>query len=241
MLWQFPPSDPGQTLALPKGEVHLWRADLGAWLPFIPQLHGLLAEDEQAKAARFRFDEHRHRSIVARGLLRLLLSRYTRLAAAAIDFAYSPQGKPSMAPSLTQSLEFNLSHSAQMALFAFSATGPIGVDIEYLRPVAHLSQLSQRFFSATEANLIQTCTEDAQISMFFRLWTAKEAYLKATGVGLTNLRQVCLSQSATGELQFKQGWQLWEFTPAPQFQASLAYAGAPMLVKCWQAEASCLV
>lgn len=237
MLWLPIPVDPAQDPApaptLPTGEVHLWQADLAAWLPWIPHLQTYLTTDELTRAARYLFDEHRRRYTVARGLLRLLLSRYTGVAAPDLRFTYSVTGKPRLATH--PSLEFNLSHSQEIAIYAFCET-PIGVDVEYLRPVAHLDQLSKRYFSAQETELLHVSHGAVQLSMFFRLWTAKEAYLKATGEGLSQLGQAHLCLLATGELQFEQGWQLLEFNPTPQYQGSLAYAGAPQLVKCWTAE-----
>jgi 4'-phosphopantetheinyl transferase len=239
MLWLPIPVDPAQdpapTLTLATGEVHLWQADLAVWSPWMPHLQIYLTADEQTRAARYLFDEHRRRYTIARGLLRLLLSRYTGVAAADLRFTYSVTGKPSLANH--PPLEFNLSHSQEIAIYALSERA-VGVDVEYLRPVDHLDQLSKRYFSARETELLYTCSGNAQISMFFRLWTAKEAYLKATGEGLSQLYQAHLCLPTPGQLQFEQGWQLLEFNPTPQYQGSLAYAGAPQPIKYWKAEAA---
>jgi 4'-phosphopantetheinyl transferase len=192
MLWHPPPQD----LDCPQAEIHLWQATFGDFTPDLPKLQALLSEDEQARAARFAFDLHRQRYIVARGLLRCVLSRYTGIPAAALAFTYGLKGKPSLdghQMRLGQPIHFNLSHSQERAVYAVTAVGPVGVDLEWVRPVENLTQISRRYFSQEEMALLQRYSGVAQAQMFFRLWTAKEAYLKAIGVGLSQIRQVQLA------------------------------------------------
>lgn len=240
MLWQPTPTN-GPGLPLDPIEIHLWQADLAALIPQIPQLQPLLSTDEQHRAVRYVFAHHRHRYIVARGLLRLILSRYTGIAATDLEFNYAVNGKPSLVKSL--SLRFNLSHSQDRAIYAVGSDRSLGVDLEFLRPVDHLISISRRYFSEAEVSWLEAETENAQALMFFRLWTAKEAYLKATGVGISQLQHICLTQATTGHLQLCPGqngmqdthpWQLLEFSPYPEYHAALAYTGVPARIKCWE-------
>jgi 4'-phosphopantetheinyl transferase len=221
-------------------EIHLWRADLAALIPQIPQLQPLLSADEQHRAARYVFAHHRQRYLLARGLLRLILSRYAGIAAADLEFNYAANGKPSLVQPL--SLQFNLSHSQDRAMYAVGSDRSLGVDLEFLRPVDHLISISRRYFSEAEVKWLEAETENAQALMFFRLWTAKEAYLKATGVGISQLQHICLNQSAAGHLQLCPGqnsiqnahpWQLLEFSPCPEYHAALAYTGMPAQIRYW--------
>jgi 4'-phosphopantetheinyl transferase len=157
----------------------------------------LLSLDEQERAQRFRFDQHRRRFICARGILRSLLSQYlnhlfpeSSTVPQDIQFTYNSHGKPHLAsPSNTPSLHFNLSHSEDLALYGFSLHSPVGVDIEHLRSIANIPQLAYRFFTPREYEAISHSPPDHQQALFFQTWTRKEAILKATGTGLVDLQQ----------------------------------------------------
>jgi 4'-phosphopantetheinyl transferase len=240
MLWQPPPRSNWPGLPLNPTEIHLWRVDLAALIPRIPKLQPLLSVDEQHRADRYVFAEHRHRYRVARGLLRLILGRYTGIAAADLEFNYTANGKPSLVQPL--SLHFNLSHSQDRAIYAVGRDCSPGVDLECLRPVDHLIPISRRYFSETEVKWLEAETDNAQALMFFRLWTAKEAYLKATGVGISQLQHIGLTQATAGHLQLcpqqngmqnTHPWQLLEFCPFTHYHAALAYTGVPAQVTCW--------
>jgi 4'-phosphopantetheinyl transferase len=141
-----------------------------------------LSEDERERAARFRFEIHRRRFIVARGLLRQALSAYLGTAPRDIRFSYGAKGKPAL---LGNPFQFNVSHSEEMAVYAFALRMPLGVDVEHVRPMDDLKAIAQRFFSPGEWAVIEAMRPDQQVDAFFRCWTRKEAYIKATGDGLS--------------------------------------------------------
>jgi 4'-phosphopantetheinyl transferase len=145
-------------------------------------LHATLAEDERERAARFRFEIHRRRFIAARGLLRQALSEYLGIAPAEIRFSYGARGKPAI---IGSPLQFNVSHSEELAVYAFSLDMPLGVDVEHVRRLEDLEGIAQRFFSPGEWALIEARPPEERIDAFFRCWTRKEAYIKATGDGLS--------------------------------------------------------
>lgn len=186
IVWHSPP----QNLHLPDRVIHLWRV----WLdqPIVPlaQLRQLLTEDERGRADRFHFERDRQRFTVGRGTLRLLLGRYLQLEPDALQFDYGDRGKPRLANSPNdRSIQFNLSHSHGLALYAFTRQHQIGVDVEQVRPIERLEQLANRFFSPQENAFLKTLTPVAQQEAFFRFWTSKEAYVKACGVGLSQPTQ----------------------------------------------------
>ncbi|HLZ61780.1 MAG TPA: hypothetical protein VKR06_32970 [Ktedonosporobacter sp.] len=114
--------------------VHVWRVHLDVSFPLVAQYQELLSPEEQASAQRFYFERDRSRWIVARGLLRILLGRYTHTNPRHLCFQTNAYGKPTLVfPTRYPPLEFNLSHSADLALYALSWQRPLGVDGEYMR------------------------------------------------------------------------------------------------------------
>jgi 4'-phosphopantetheinyl transferase len=183
----FPPLDRPRRVRDQLGprRIHLWAARLDPPAAEVVRLHRLLDADEQAKAARFRFDKHRRRFIVGRGFQRIVLGDYLGVDAAEIELRYGPKGKPYLAGPWRERLHFNLSNSSEMALLGVNVEREIGVDIEKLREVHEMEQLAERFFSRREAPVLLALPEERKIEGFFNCWTRKEAYLKAVGTGLS--------------------------------------------------------
>ena len=212
---------------LPKNEVHIWVANLDISLRQIQQLTTILSEDEQLRAERFYFEQHKNRFIVARGILRTILGNYLNTAPEQLQFSYSDKGKPILANS---TLEFNLSHSQDLALYAFTWQGKIGIDVEYLRSLPDVKKIAERFFSPQEYNRLSLLNSEEQQQEFFRLWTGKEAYLKAIGEGLSGkLAQIEVINNEEKSVSLLQiqginldNWYLHNFIPRPEYMASFA-------------------
>lgn len=137
---------------------------------------------------RFFFEKDRRRFIVARGILRALLGHYLQVPATTLCFAYNAYGKPSLqSPAVQPALYFNLAHSHEMALYAFSYGREAGVDIEYMRDLALDDYLlmARNHFSPGEYTRLLALPESARKQAFFNCWTRKEAYIKARGMGLS--------------------------------------------------------
>jgi 4'-phosphopantetheinyl transferase len=163
-----------------------WRVDLRQSDDVVGELTSILADDERARAARFVFAEHRRRFIVARGCLRLVLGRCCGLPPVAIEFAYSPHGKPSLPSAATPPVvHFNVSHSEDVALIALTTDLPVGVDVEMVRPVPDMDTIAARYFTAAEARAIAAVPAGERTLAFFLCWTRKEAFSKAVGEGLS--------------------------------------------------------
>jgi 4'-phosphopantetheinyl transferase len=180
--WQTPPL----RLELGASDVHIWRASLACPAEQLRHYHHLLSADEQGRAARFKFSEHQQHFIAGRGILRTLLGRYLNIEPQHLQFVYGAHGKPALAHATP--VQFNLAHSQGVALYAITRDRPIGVDLEYLRPLNDLVSLAQRFFAASEHAALVALPSEQQTTAFFRYWTSKEAYLKATGSGLAQLQ-----------------------------------------------------
>lgn len=222
--WDFPPAE----LNLASNEVHLWRTELDLPAQQVEELATNLSTDEKLRADRFHFEIHRQRFIVGRATLRTILARYLNIEAKQLQFDYSPRGKPSLAGG---GLEFNLSHSQGLAIYAFARDRKIGIDLEYLRSIPDADKIAQRFFSSREYQEIASLEKNQQQKAFFLAWTAKEAYLKATGDGLAGSLdgvEVTLTPgesvkivSIKGNKQAASDWYLYSFAPASEYIASL--------------------
>jgi 4'-phosphopantetheinyl transferase len=169
------------------GEVQVWCARLDGDRENLPFLASLLASDEQARAKRYYFERDRGRFIVRRGFLRLLLGAYLDRDPARLQFSYGANGKPALRPgSSGWPLQFNLSHSNGLAVYALSRDRPLGIDVEYIRLIPEVLQIAEQFFTPLERNLLTSLSSESRMRTFFKIWTGKEAYLKATGDGLSH-------------------------------------------------------
>lgn len=161
-------------------EVHVWEASL-TQPAVLAALRGLLAPDELERAARFRFERDRSRYITGRGILRLLLAHYTGEAPDRLEIAYGANGKPELGAG---GLQFNLAHSGDVALYAFSSAEEVGVDVELADPSFAGERIPEHFFSASEVATLRALPVEDQPAAFLRCWTRKEAFIKARGDGL---------------------------------------------------------
>jgi 4'-phosphopantetheinyl transferase len=148
--------------------------------------NNVLSPDEIARATLFHFEKDRARFRRCRFALRTLLSDYLAIPASEILIEYLESGKPQLAAKQNlRSLQFNVSHSADLALIAFGSEHRLGVDIEKVRADVDTSALASRFFSPHERDALQSLPDHLRLDGFFACWTRKEAFLKATGDGLS--------------------------------------------------------
>jgi 4'-phosphopantetheinyl transferase len=175
-----------KALALREDEVQLWRVDLEAIGAEESRWRTILSADELTRASRFHFPRDRQFFIASRALLRKILAGYLETEPSAVSFAYSEKQKPSLGEAHAESdLTFNLSHSGGVALLAFTRRREIGVDIEQVRRDFDLEAIAHRFFSEHERLQLADLPIADRPEAFFRCWTRKEAYIKATGEGLS--------------------------------------------------------
>lgn len=196
-------------MKLGDSEVHIWEVNLDE-----VQLNHLSA-DEQVRADRFKFEQHRKRFIAGRSFLRSLLARYLQAKPMSLEFEYSPHGKPF----LKSRLQFNLAHSQHLALYAVTYDRAIGIDLEAIRSIADLDALVQRFFLPSEYKAIQ-----AEKSLFFQYWTCKEAFLKATGTGLSKLKELEIENAQLKTIPVEarsRNWYLQQLTVPSNFAGAI--------------------
>jgi len=224
-------------LDLDADEIHVWRAELDQPEATVERLGQTLSTDEQERAQRFVLERVRTRFVVGRGLLRAILARYLGRPPHRLRFAYGERGKPALAPAESTSLRFNVSHSADVVLFAVARGREVGVDVERLRPMPRAERIAERFFSVPERQALAALPEARKVEGFFTCWTRKEAYIKARGDGLGHpLDQfavtiapdepVRLSAVGDGDATEIARWSLTGLPPGPGYVAALAACGS---------------
>jgi len=231
-----------QGLTLSDEDVHVWCVSLQQPSHIIEQLTCVLSANEKERAARFHFEHLQKSFIVARGVLRVLLANYLGLQPAQLEFTYLPTGKPQVSKNLNKRIFFNLSHSNEYALYAFSRNRKVGVDIEYIRPIEDLEKIAENNFSAKENFELKMLPPEKILESFFNCWTRKEAYIKALGAGISFPLQefdVSLKPGKPAKLLSVYGnareaarWSMSELHPAAGYAAALVVEGSACDILC---------
>ena len=235
--WLPPPDD----LSLESNQVDVWRVSLNDLLDTVQQAEASLSAEESQRAARFRFDEDRHRFTISHIALRDILSRYLHIEPEKIDFSVGEIGKPAVISNLK--LDFNLSHSGDFALIGIARERKVGVDVERFREELEIERVARRFFSENEnAELMGLPSGQQQIG-FFNCWTRKEAYIKAHGLGLSlplDSFDVSLSPNEPAKLhatrpnhQEASCWTLLSLEIDSQHAGALAVEGRDLDLRFW--------
>ena len=181
LIWNGVPPE----LNLPKNEIHVWLLDNNDFLQYLELFRSYLSDDELSRMNRYKFDRLRKNFLINRGFLKHLLSQYLQIDNRDLEFDYSSKGKPSLKDkNINSNFHFNLSHKENYTIYAFSDR-PVGIDLEVIKNDVQVEQLVQRFFTESELQDICSLNESEKLAYFFQLWTAKEAYLKLTGEGLS--------------------------------------------------------
>ncbi len=217
-------------IVLEPSTVHVWNCSFKKNRKNLSEYLKLLSSDEKQRSGRFKFEKDRNCFIITRATLRLLLSIYLKKDAKEIRFDYTSYGKPKLATS--EKLKFNVSHSVDMAAFAFIEGQEIGVDIEKIKKDFNVLELAQSFFSKTEITALHKLPKEDLERAFFRCWTRKESFIKAEGSGLSfPLNQFAVSVDSDNTALLletkwnedeKNEWSLRSFQPAKGYIAAIA-------------------
>ena len=164
-------------------------------------LFEMLSAAEHDRMTRFVKSDHQRDFVAARGVLRSCLAQYVDCDPKALVFAYGSHGKP-LLPDYPE-LQFNLSHSQGRALIGVAHKRAIGVDLEQVREMPTMLAIAKRFLMRSEYEAIERVSEELQSQRFFGYWTCKEAYLKATGVGLAQMEmlEIAIDEAAVRVLR----------------------------------------
>ena len=219
-------------LTLAPDELHIWRAQVDQRNALLLKFSNTETCDETERAKQFQVEQARARFLICRVILKNILRRYSNLEAGCLRFEYGRYGKPYLS---NTDLRFNSSHSNNLALYAIGLGQEIGIETEYIRPVLDRDQIVDRYFTAKEKIMYGRLTPDAKGPAFFNGWTRKEAYLKATGVGLNQpLRTVEVSLEPgkparllriNGNPREADAWSLYELSLGTDYAGALAVKG----------------
>lgn len=217
-------------IAIAPDEVHVW-----GWRVSATRLQGgragrLLSGEELARADRFLYPEHRAAFLSAHIGLRIILAGYVGIAPSDLAFGETRRGKPCLVQRRGRSVEFNLAHSADLALLAVSSGAPVGVDVEKVRPIS--LDVAHANFAPAEVGCLLRLPAPERDESFLRCWTRKEAFVKATGDGLdTPLASFEVTLAPHEEARFHRigsdpaesgRWQLAHLAPAAGYVGAVA-------------------
>ena len=239
--WKAPQSE----LLLGEEDVHIWQSNLDAPMAGFQTLYQTLSIDERKRAERFHFEKDRRRFIVGRGVLRTILGCYLSIEPGLVRFCYGKYGKPVLAETFGDAtIHFNMSRSEGLALYAFTRGHEIGVDIEYVRDIAEMDEIAERFFSRGEKAVFRSLPENMKREAFFVCWTRKEAFIKAIGRGLYQPLDTFDVSAVPGEparlLRIEENseivsqWFIQDLRPALGLTGALAVRGCGCRLHRWQ-------
>ena len=222
----WPPGPSAPTLG--DDEVHVWRANLDAVPdPAATGLARLLGTAERREAERFVRWVDRRRFIVRRAALRAVVGRYLRCPPSLIGLVRLPCGKVCLSAPLAKALQFSVSHSREIALYAIARHLQVGVDVERLRPDLASELLSSDVLPIEDTRRVEALPHEARADAAFAAWTRREAYAKARGLGLARLER--------GDVPGPD-WTVQDISAGTGWKAALVVAGTPGNVHYWTME-----
>ena len=222
-------------LKLEDSEIHLWHLDQAEFdeSELEDRCSGWLTPIESERYQRYSFDHHRKQFLLGRMLIRKTLSQYAQILPDQWKFVENDYGKPAIDKAQQgDGLFFNLSHSGDRLVLAIARNEALGVDIESSNKARRVVKISDRYFSAAEVEGLFAQEEAEQLSRFYDLWTLKEAYIKACGLGLAiPLQQFSFSFPSAYRVRVdfskernddESAWQFWQIDPGGPFKMGLA-------------------
>ena len=233
------------SIDLNENEVHIWRASLNQDAKVMANLSALLSQDEYQRAVSYYRPVDRDRFIAGRGILRKIISAYLALSPDELQFTYNEYGKPAVSDNQnTRALNFNLSHSAELVLYAVTRERVVGIDIEYIREDFATLEIAEQFFSKDEVAALKSLPTDQRTTGFFNCWSRKESFIKAKGLGVSYpLDRFTVSVSPNeppallnvyGDEYEPTCWQMYELKTGEEYAASLIVENPPVVLRQWQ-------
>jgi len=231
-----------QQLSLQPDQVHVWSVCKSTHEDRLLMYWELLDATEKERALKFRFRKDRYCFIIARGVLRKLLSIYLDVTPVEIKFQFGRNGKPYV--NHPSDIKFNISHSGDTILLGFVQRYSIGIDVEYTKRKVDVEKIAQLFFSEEEVSSLFALDQAYHTQAFYNCWTRKEAFIKAEGSGLSfPLDQFVVSLDSTKEATLidtkwdkkeKEKWALNTIEPGKDYIGAVSVKGAVSDIQSWR-------
>jgi 4'-phosphopantetheinyl transferase len=236
---------PSERMEIASDEAHIWRLHLNQDPAIVAKLSAMLTSDERNRADKYHRAVDRDHFIVARGVLRKIISIYLSVPPQDLKFTYGQYGKPSISGEQNdRNLNFNLSHSNELALYALTNGRAVGIDIEYLRGDFATLDIAQHFFAREEVKALESLPQDQRVKAFFNCWSRKESYIKAIGMGVSfplDRFAVSLAPDDAPALLKVEGddreagrWEMYELLPGEGYAAAVIVEKPTVILKQWQ-------
>jgi len=222
--WNQPPNK----LGLDIGQIHIWKVYLKEESS-LADCQRILSTDDHLRASRMVIPEKRRRFQLARFALRKILSNYIDQSPESIQFEYQPGGKPCVLQTGKISpIDFNIAHSENLMVAAFTRGKTVGIDLEFNQPVSTKEWIVNRFFSKNDQVIYQEIPDTDKEIAFLTAWTKKEAYGKAEGTGLVSSSHMDHFNPGLNiklptdcyEISFAGAFWFLRFTPEEDFTAA---------------------
>ena len=208
--------------------VFIFIVNLSTYVNNISKCFDYLSVEEQIQANNYYTKSLRDQYITSHGILRRILSNYTKQSPVNVEFTYNEYGKPFLKDS---NIQFNMSHSHDMVGFAIALDCRVGIDIELHNDNLDVQELNDLVLTSTESQYLSNFKSQEKLKLFYHLWTKKEALVKATGQGLSypmnTIEAIDLSSgqgiflaNETDGLQ--QEWYCYELQTPRNYSSSIA-------------------
>lgn len=227
----------GNSISSDGSSVHVWVAHLDLAQNKVEALRSMLSTEEENRASAFRYARDRERFVVSHGVLRMILATYAGADPSSLAFGAGPLGKPSLVGKHAGlSLHFNMSHSHALALYAVCRGGDVGIDVEFMRPEVDWMTVARACFHPRDLGTLASLNDGVRSEAFFRLWTRKEAWAKATGSSLTDtLGHWMPWRQQEGPRGVCRTW-VHDLNPYPRYVGALAAAGPGSAIRTYVVE-----
>lgn len=180
---------------------HIWLARVAELQAQLDAFESMLSNSELERAQRFVKLSLRHDFTCAHGWLRQVLAGYQACDPALMQFSFNDHGKPHLSDG---GVSFNMSHSRGVVAIAVMRSGMVGIDVQHHDPQVELLAIAERFFAQEEAAWLKSVPDAQRQAVFYRIWSLKEAYIKAVGLGmalpLSSFAFVASTDSSAAEL-----------------------------------------
>jgi len=223
-------------MSITTDDTHVWLLPCRQARTVMDELFVTLDEEERQRANRYRFEYDRDRFIASRGAVRQVLAGYLHCTPSEVGFDLTKRGKPRLAERHATMLRFNVSTSHDWAMLAVTLGREVGIDVERIDSKRADLGIASHYFAPGEVHALEGMAEDERLHGFFNCWTRKEAFVKATGEGLSrplDSFEVSLAPGQPASLIRIQGrenavqrWRMADLAEVPGYASSLVVAGS---------------